>query len=173
VAVGSTLAALIASGIPSVYYPHLPPEFSHPLPQLFAVLIAHDYAPHNAAGLVGVYGTAAMVPLGLLALGAIYWCVTPTLLPRDRLIALGAALPIAVLALLPGLLAPEPDRPVRDAVAYVTTRWSPEGHDRAARLAERLRADPEATASERRRLADLYLAEGRDRDAQRWMRPRR
>jgi hypothetical protein len=124
-ALGTTLAAMIASGIPGAYYPHLPPEFTHPIPQLFAVLIADDYAPYAAPNLVGIYGTASMIPLALLALGSMIWCVTPALLPRDRAIALLGALGIAVVALLPAWIEPEPEPPVERAVAFVKRTWRP------------------------------------------------
>jgi len=73
VALGTTAVALVASGFPSMYYPHLPPELHHPLPHLFGVLIAHDYAPHNAGNLLGWYGTASMVPVLLLLAATLGW----------------------------------------------------------------------------------------------------
>jgi len=163
-ALGATLAACVASGIPSAYYPHLPPEFTRPLPQLFAVLIAHGYAPMNLGQVFGLWGTASMLPLGLCA--ALLCSLGVWVVPRPwRAPAGGVALLSAALWLWPLWLRPADEPGVQQAVAFVTRRFHPSGHDRAARLRAQLTAtrsrDPEAW----KRLEHTYRAEGRDREA--------
>ena len=71
---GTAAASLVGSGIPSAYYPHLPPELTRPLPQLFSVLIAHDFAPPNLGNWFGVWGTASLLPLFAAGLAALALC---------------------------------------------------------------------------------------------------
>jgi hypothetical protein len=166
-AVGSAAAAMVASGLPSAYYPHLPPELTRPLPQLFAVLVAHGYAPTNAGALLSVHGTLSMLPLLLCALSALALCLRPLPDWRARAMhALGAAL-VALALVLPLWQRPAREPGVPGAVAFVTRRWTPEGHDDAARLRAALRAAPVLPQASLERLAQLYAAEGRDREARR------
>lgn len=74
IGLGTAAASLVGSGIASAYYPHLPPELTRPLPQLFAVLIAHDFAPPNLGNWFGVWGTASVMPLYACALVALELC---------------------------------------------------------------------------------------------------
>jgi hypothetical protein len=166
-ALGATVAAFVASGLPSAYYPHLPPELTRPLPQLFAVLIAHDYAPPNAGAWLGWYGTPSMLPLLLAALCALALCVRAAADLRTRAVLLA-------LGLLAGacLDAPLWSRPAQEpgalaAVAFVTRHFSPQGHDRAARLAGELRGARTLRDDDLRRVAALYAEEGRMQEARR------
>lgn len=124
VATGLTLVGLIASGVPSAYYPHLPPEFTRPLPQLFARLIEQGYAPYNAANLVSVCSAVSMVPLALIGIAAL-------LLPLRGLAAgrvariTACALLVAAAALTPLWIAPKDKPAVTKAVAFVKKHWSP------------------------------------------------
>jgi len=170
-AIGCCAAALIASGIPSVYYPHLPEDLTRPLPQLFAVLIAHDYAPSNALGWLDVFGSPSMLPLAVLAASAIVWLLWQSMHPPGtplarRFALLIGAIVIAVIAVLPAVLPPEETLPVRQARAFITEHWQPEGHDRAAQLEQRLAEAPTNTPLAQE-LADIYEREGRTADARR------
>jgi len=171
-ALGTCAAGLVASGVPSVYYPHIPEEVTRPLPQLFAVLVTHGYAPKTALGALGVHGGAAMLPLALLAALALAGLVhrASTSVRRRRAAwALGLAVAVmssGVAALLPAALGPDETQPIVDARAFVTEHWQPEGHDRAARLEAELRARP-GDAALAERLAVTYDAEGRAREAAR------
>jgi hypothetical protein len=164
-AAGCTGAALAASGAPSAYYPHLPPEIGRPLPELLAVLIAHDYAPYNAGSLLNLYGTPSMWPLFAAAAAAlllVFLRVGPAA-GRKRVLP-GALLLCA--ALLWPLCSGSSERPaVRGARAFITRNWSPAGHDRAARLRAELGRRAGSDPDLGRRLADTYLQEGRDREA--------
>jgi hypothetical protein len=165
VAIGATGAGMVAAGIPSVYYPHLPPELDWPLAHLLGLLIRHDYSPLNAGNLVGWYGSASMVPLYWLALFALGWAAWHFRRAGDRALVLGASACIAAALLVPHFRAPPADAKARKAVAFITRTWHPEGRDRAARLHAELRSDPRSPPERYRHLADLYLAEGRVREA--------
>ncbi|MCS6799050.1 MAG: hypothetical protein NZ898_11065 [Myxococcota bacterium] len=166
IALGGLLAGLIASALPSVYYPHVPPEIARPLRDLIPILVAHDYAPWTVLHPFGVTGTAAMLPLfaGLVALVLwIGWRRRPSIAAHVR-VAVGA-LGVSTAALAVQALPADCDRACRDAVAFVTRHWHPPGHDRASRLSRALEAAPEPDFDGYRRLAALYTAEGRDAEA--------
>jgi hypothetical protein len=167
-ALGAAAASCIASGIAGAYYPHLPPELSRPLPQLFWTLIAHDFAPPNLGNWFGVWGSRSMLPV-LLAAVAIWLSAFLCMPPVPRMQRGGAAALALVSALAwvwPLCTRPRAEPGVAGARAFVVRRFSPSGHDRAARLAARLHeagahADPAAWA----RLSELYIIEGRDSEA--------
>lgn len=162
-ALGATGVGLVSSGIPSAYYPHYPAELDRPLTQIVRVLIAHDFAPFNAANLFGVYGTASMLPLALLGLVVLVWIVGGAV-RRDRaFVAIGGVLVAFVVSALLSI-DPRPSAPdVRRARALITRTWDPSGHDRAAVLERELQNEGDADGY--RRLAALYEAEGREREA--------
>jgi hypothetical protein len=162
VALGTAIAGCIASGLPGAYYPHLPPEFTRPLPQLFAVLIAHDFAPPNLGNLVGAWGSMSMLPVAACAVAAVALALCAEDEPTARrLRVLGVACLSAGLCLWPLYVRPQAEPGMREAVAFVTRRWSPDGHDHASRLHQQLKGksgDP----ARWQQLRALYTAEGRD-----------
>ncbi|MFW5925537.1 MAG: hypothetical protein ACOC9O_00660 [Myxococcota bacterium] len=164
-ALGCTAAAMVAAGIPSMYYPHLPPGLDWPLAHLFTLLIRHDYAPANAGNLVGWYGSASMVPVLLLALFTLGWAAWTWRLPRARIQVLALAAGVGAVLLVPHLRAPPRDRAADRSVAFITRTWHPQGHDRAARLREQLRRERPGNPETRRKLTDLYFEEGREVEA--------
>lgn len=173
VALGLAMVGLVASGTPSVYYPHLPPEFTRPLPQLIGLLLSHDYAPLNAGTWLGVNGTLSMVPLALVALGLVFGSVfRATGLRSGAVVAVASAVAASVLA-APLLAAPEEEPGVPQARAFVTRRWTPSGLDRAASIEEKLaKSDSSGLPSGRvegllRELVSTYREEGRFQEADR------
>jgi hypothetical protein len=166
-ALGSTVVALVASGIPAVYYPHIPPEFVLPLSQLFSILIAHDYAPHNAGNLINVFGTQSMLPLAVVFVAAIVSCINAVygVVEKSKLVA-GSAI-VAACFLGPLMIRLESEPEIRAAVAFVTHHWSPEGHDRASRLLDKLRTSPSTASDEKNQLIDVLQVEGRNGEAKR------
>jgi hypothetical protein len=163
--IGCAAAAVVAAGVPSVYYPHLPPEMDWPLAHLLLLLIRHDYAPLNAANLLGWYGSASMVPLFLVTLFALGWAGWTFRRPGDRAKVLAGAALVGALLLTPHFRAPPPDPAAKRAVAFITRTWHPEGHDRAARLSAELDRGHRKTPERYRQLAAIYEAEGRMREA--------
>jgi hypothetical protein len=177
--VGTAAASLVASGIPSAYYPHLPPELTRPLPQLFAVLIAHGFAPPNVGNLLGVWGTASMLPLAAAALTALGISVVAasdkTSAPpeisarRGRSTAIVSAVAVlsAGLLLLPVWVRPSKEPGVAKAVGFITRRFQPAGHDEAAQLRTQLAAaGAQAEQAAWDRLQALYNEEGREHEAE-------
>lgn len=166
-ALGCTAAALIASGLPSAYYPHLPPEVARPLPDVLWLLVRHGFAPHNAGAWAGVYGTASMLPLFVAFLAALALCLATTSGWRARSVrALGAAALAAILLAPLHVRAGDPTR-TAEARAFITRHWTPIGHDAAARLVAELRTRGVLADVELRRLAAIYEEEGRLREATR------
>lgn len=171
IAGGTATASVIASGIPSAYYPHLPPELTRPLPQLFWVLIRHGFAPPNLGNWLGVWSTPSLLPLAACALGALglggLACVSqePDRLKTAAAIG-GIALVSASACITPLWLRPAQERGVAKAVGFVTGRYQPSGHDDAARLRRQLQqAGADADDELWRKLQRIYEQEGRRRDA--------
>jgi hypothetical protein len=162
---GCTATAFAAAAVPSIYYPHLPPEMDRPLAHLIPLPIKHDYAPTNLGNVIGWYGTASMVPLFLLALFALGWAAWTFRRPGDRAKVLAGAALVGALLLTPHFRAPPPDPAAKRAVAFITRTWHPEGHDRAARLSAELDRGHRKTPERYRQLAAIYEAEGRMREA--------
>jgi hypothetical protein len=166
-ALACMLAGMLASGLPSAYYPHLPPELTRPLPQLFAVLIAHDYAPHNAGAFLGLYGSASMLPLLAVALAALWLCLAAVDQLRAKALFAGGAVLVAFCLAAPLWIRHGDEQGVVEAVAFITRRFSPEGHDAAARLTAKLRSQRALRQDDLQLLSELYEAEGRRQEAAR------
>jgi hypothetical protein len=151
----------------------LPPEFTRPLPQLISVLARHDYAPFNAGQWVGVHGTLSMVPVAIAALALLYSGYRRIAGWQQAALVLVGSLVTGTALLVPLVLRPDEDPGLRGSQAFVTRRWTPEGHDVAARIEQRLiiaerSGDPQgARMAAYRELAETYREEGRDNEASR------
>lgn len=136
IALGGTVAALLAGGLPSIYYPHIPDSIDWPLKHLFAVLVIDEYAPINAGRWLGLHGTASMVPVF-----AVWFAVVAALFRfRGQAVrgwAAGGALFVATVLLAPQFLAPAPDAEVQRTQKFVKSHWTPKGFDRETRLARK------------------------------------
>lgn len=165
---GLVLAGLVASGIPSAYYPHLPESIDQPLGELFRVLIAHGYSPPNAGNLLGVYGNLSMLPLVLVGIAAVVGGLLGDLPRRKRALVFAGGTLVALLLLFPQMFRSQPQEPeARKFVKHVTTHWYPPGHDRATQLERSIAAGREDTPGVFLDLANIYHLEGRDEDAER------
>lgn len=129
-ALGAMAASFLSAGIPSLYYPHLPPEFIWPMAHLFAPLITDGYAPLNAGQALGLQGTLSMLPVVALMLAALL--STAARLPaiglqtpddRRRIAALATLLFAAWAAF--HLIAPAPSPETQKAVSFVQAHWNP------------------------------------------------
>jgi hypothetical protein len=123
-AVGTTAVGLLASGLPGAYYPHLPPELTRPLPQLFRVLVSEGFAPLNAGALLHVHGGLSMLPLLACALTVLGLCAMSIAKPA-RLPALAGAALCAALFCIPLWIRPRHEPGVRQAIVFVTGHFSP------------------------------------------------
>ena len=164
-ALGATAASCVGSGIACAYYPHMPPELTRPLPQLLWTLITHGYAPPNLGNWFGVWGSLSMLPLLLAAVAL--WLAAFVALPRERRAGVAVLAAVsAVFLVWPLCIRPRAEPGAAQAQAFVIRRFSPSGHDRAARLEARLRgAGPRADPIDWTQLSELYTTEGRDSEA--------
>ena len=107
-----------------------------------------------------------MLPLLACGLGVLALCITSV---ERTLRARSLAVAVAWAALLAApLFTPmKHEHGVPQAIAFITRRFWPEGHDDAARLRAALRARPSPSPEDLARLAALYRAEGRDNEAKR------
>lgn len=160
-------AALVASGLPSAYYPHLPPEVTRPLPDVVWLLVRHDFAPPNLGAVLGLFGTASMWPLFGALLAALVPCLRGARGARGRVSRAVAAAALAVALLVPGHVRSGEARGVSRVRAFITGHWAPVGHDAAARLAAELGRRRAVSDEDLRRLAAIYEEEGRVREAAR------
>jgi hypothetical protein len=167
---GATGAAFVASGPPSVYFPHLPEAFTRPLPQLIRPLVRFDFAPWNAGSWLAErlggewWGSASMIPLALLAMLALAWIAWSERRLTDRLLMLIGASFFGSTFLGP-IVADDPSATaVDDSVAYAVRFWEPPGHDRAAVIEDAIDAG-DATPEQWARLIRAYQETGRTREA--------
>lgn len=123
----SLTVALVLSGWPSVYYPHLPPEITRPVGQLMPELLAAGLAPRNAGALLGLSGNLSMLPL-LLCLAAVLALCVHRAHPKDRPMAtLGILVGIAVATALahPAMASKGEGRRAEGAVRFIMRKWPP------------------------------------------------
>jgi hypothetical protein len=174
VALASTVIALLLSGTVSAYYPHVPEPMSRPVRDLVEPLVRYDFAPHNAANLFGLYGTASMWPWALLMLLVIATLVRHALRQNGLLSKLATFACAAVLGGLFGfafLSDTTETNHARGALALVTQRWEPSGHDALSTL---LREEPvRRDAAWERRVMATYRALGREKEAREFENARR
>ncbi|MCO4761348.1 MAG: hypothetical protein KC502_07580 [Myxococcales bacterium] len=177
IAVGAMAVGMLASGLPSAWYPHLPEDFDRPLPQLFFRLLDGAFVPETAASLLGIHGLAAAFPLLLVAIGIVWvvastnsWPELPMPTSRKLLMAgplwtrrLGGGALVAAVLVVPLLQDPTAAKrriPLDRARAFVMSHWSPRGHDRAAKLLANGERTPEQTDA----LSRLLIDQGRRRE---------
>lgn len=172
-ALGGLAVALLASGLPSAWYPHLPEAIDRPLPQLFLPALAGGFTPNTAGDLLGLGGTVAALPMAALAaLVLIFVASHPGVgaaagksVGRKRLWRTGGAAVVATLALHPLFWTPTrtlgQTTQARSAVAFVLEHWSPAGQDRASILAAALKRGEVTGEPAWQELSDLYTAQRR------------
>lgn len=169
-AVACLSVGLLASGGPSIYYPHLPEGITRPLPQLLRVLVHYDFAPYNAgsyfASMFGhdFHGSLSMLPIGLLGLFAVIFAAWGERTLQDRLAVFLLSLLFGSWMLTPLVSNDENAESAAQATAGLLGYWDPAGYDVAARIEARM-ADGSATDADYERLPRVYAGEGRMTDA--------
>ncbi|MCA9582938.1 MAG: hypothetical protein KC416_14160 [Myxococcales bacterium] len=159
IALACAAVAMIASGIPSLYYPHVPPEISRPLPELFLPLITYDFAPTNLGEYGDYFGTLSMAPMALLFVIALVWAWTAEASWKHIFFV-----PLAGALLLPHFITPKDAPSSKSYVARITRKWDPPQHDKPAILAQDLMAHG-GDAAKVEKLAVMYEALGRTKEA--------
>ncbi len=169
-AVACLSVGLLASGAPSIYYPHLPEAITRPLPQLLRVLVRSDFAPYNAgswlASLFGhdLHGSISMLPIGLLGLFAVIFAAWGERKTQDRLVVFLGSLLFGSWMLTPLVSQDENAAAASAATANLIGYWDPAGFDVAARIERRIR-EGTATDADYERLPRVYADEGRSSEA--------
>lgn len=176
VAAGLAYASVIASAVPSAWYAHIPEDFSHPLPQLFAYLLREGFAPYNAGRTwLALEGTSGMIPLVATWIVAAAFASSASHAGERRSIARKLVIPIAVVALaVPVALSSawavlrSPDVPEGQLLRWrdeITRMWAPPDRDDVSRETERLERADEPRAEEWDAVAARWEDLGRYRDA--------
>ncbi|MFO0681578.1 MAG: hypothetical protein U0234_05990 [Sandaracinus sp.] len=169
-AVASLTVGLLASGAPSIYYPHLPEGITRPLPQLIRVLVIGGFAPYNAGSYFAAqwgrdfHGTASMIPIMVVALLLVAFAAWGEKKLKDRLAVLLVSFVWSSFLFAPLVAQDSNAVSAAAATGNLLSYWDPSGFDRASRIEQRIR---EGTASDEdyRALPRLYEVEGRPSEA--------
>ena len=120
--VGLVATSLVASGILSAYYPHVPEAITRPL-HLVIVLFRENLVPANMGELVGLAGTASMLPWFAAMIAVPVMLLHREALPtRDTVLSAVFALVVALGAIW-ALAAPEPSAAAHDRIDFVVDHW--------------------------------------------------
>ncbi|MEZ4407480.1 MAG: hypothetical protein R3A52_13545 [Polyangiales bacterium] len=70
---GSTLTAVLVTGLPAAWFPHIPLEYGSPFFEMIVPLLRDGFFPHSVGEYVGLHGALAMAgfALGALALALV------------------------------------------------------------------------------------------------------
>jgi hypothetical protein len=164
--VASLLIGLAASGAVSAYYPHVPEAMTRPVRDLVEPLARYDFAPYNAGNLFGLFGTRSMLPWAMLALLAFATVLVRVLRAGSGVqpwIAVIAASSLLVTGSRVSLTVATETNQAAGALAFVTSRWEPSGHDALSALEEVPGEQRDAVWEQR--VIRVYRALGREREA--------
>lgn len=126
--VGLTIASTVLNVVSGALYPHYPEALRNPVFQLAFPLLREGYAPQGLGFALGLRGAAALLPVALVAAGALARLVAGADLGsvRLRLRQAGVAVGVAAVFLVSlGSYARQPDPAERHALAMVRTLWEP------------------------------------------------
>ncbi len=170
-AVASLSVGLLASGGPSIYYPHLPEAITRPLPQLLRVLVRYDFAPYNAGSYIAstfghdFHGSLSMLPIALLGAFAVCFAAWGERRLQDRLVVLFGSLLFSSWMLTPLVANDSNAASAAEATGNLLGYWDPAGFDTAARIEARIQ-NGTATDVDYERLPGVYEGESRRFDQQ-------
>ena len=139
------------------------PRFRRPLAELFFLLAVHDYAPPNAASWFGMRGTASMLPVALVGVTGYLALLRHQATLRQKLLTVAMSAGITVVA-VSGLSYGTSTVPPYEWIALIARKWNPKGHDAIARLESEMQRNPSQPGFDR--LIEMYLAEGRQPEAE-------
>lgn len=169
-AAGATVAALLLTGAPSAWFPHIPTEFGAPFFELIMPLWRGGYVPHNAGHLARLTGHLSMAGFYLGALGVAWALARGDERRPVAMLAHGAmTAAIALLLLVPQALAyrAETAGPTR----YVLGAFEPHLPQSAATTAAASVAPPRETPAQAAVRARRLAVQGEQAGAmQAWLR---
>lgn len=121
---GATLSAVLLTGLPSAWFPHIPLEYGSPFFEMIVPLIRDGFFPHSVGEYFGLHGPLAMVgfALGLIALAFITLRGDETR-PMSALAHSLGALAVCVTLLVPFALLSHPS--TAPVTRYVKTAFEP------------------------------------------------
>jgi hypothetical protein len=120
-AVGLVAASIAIYGLSAATFPHFPETFGNPVHELVLRLIGEGYAPPSAGSLVGLRGTASLLPYLAVLAALLVWIAVP----GRRWLRSGAlGLALAAALLLAYRAAPGGGAPAARSYWRITT-WMP------------------------------------------------
>lgn len=150
---GATVVAILVTGIPSAYFPHIPTEYVSPFFELFLPLIRGGYVPHNLGHRMGLVGTGSMWGFAL-SLAVIAWIAARGDERRPLAVlahALGATA-VATALLVPFAAAVHPETAA--VTRYVRSVWDPRPVEDVPPALPHHRESPAALRARGRALAE-------------------
>ncbi|ACY16188.1 glycosyltransferase family 39 protein [Haliangium ochraceum] len=118
--VGLVAVGVVIYGLSCALFPHFPEKFHNPFYGLILRLLGDGLAPYNAGWLLGLRGTASLLPYLAVLAGVLAYAACPTR-ARLRSGALGLALATAVLAAYS--MAPDGGAAAERAYAWVVSAF--------------------------------------------------
>jgi hypothetical protein len=127
VVAGLVIPSVLLNVISGAVYPHFPEVFDNPVFDLIFPLLGDGYRPYGLGWLLGLRGSAAMLPLGAFVVVAVApGLAGPDPTPRRWAMHAGGALVIAAAFLLPLSSYGRPPRAEEaSAAAFVRATWEP------------------------------------------------
>ena len=123
-AAGTTLMAMLMTGLPSAYFPHIPTEYVAPLFEMMLPVMRDGFVPHNAGHLLDLQGTKSMFGFALAAMAiALIVLKGDEKRPLAALAHATGALAVLVFLLAPIAAAAKPESAA--VTRYVRSAWEP------------------------------------------------
>jgi hypothetical protein len=127
VVAGLIVPAVLLNVVSGAVYPHFPEIFDNPVFDLIVPLLRDGYRPYGLGWLLGLHGAWALLPLGVLAAGALARGLAgPDAPPLRRALHAAGAIAIAIAILVPLSRFGRVRSPSEaSATAFVRATWEP------------------------------------------------